>query len=110
MTLAKWLMSGEVETPKVVTLEFVSDIHLRILRSPQNSVRRLSQQVGASRESTPKAPRSLKFHAHRVKAVQELRLPDARKSYRYCLWFLDFIRNNLSVLDKTFFNTRPGLI
>jgi hypothetical protein len=42
-------------TPKVVTLELVSDVHLRLLRSPQKSVRRLSQQMGASRESNPKA-------------------------------------------------------
>lgn len=70
-------------TPKAVTLEFVSDVHLRILGSFQKSVLRLSQQMGASRESTPKAQKSLKFCVYRVKAVQELRSPDARKSQQY---------------------------
>jgi hypothetical protein len=90
-------------TPKVVTLEGISDVHLRILRCPHKFVRCLSQQMGASRESTPNAQKSLNFHAYRVKAVQELRSPDVRKSHQYCLWLLYFVLNNLSFLYKTFF-------
>lgn len=77
-----WVVDRRRNGKPRVTLEFVSDVQQRILRSPQKSVRRLSQQMGASRECTPKAQKSLKFHAYRVKAVQELRPPDARKRHQ----------------------------
>jgi hypothetical protein len=89
--------------PKVVALEFLSDVQQRILRSPQTFVRRLSQQMGTACESTPKAQKGMKCPAYRVKAVQEPRPPDTRRRHQYCEWFLDFVCNNLSVLGKTFF-------
>jgi hypothetical protein len=33
----------------------------------------------------------------------ELRPPDAGKRRQYCEWFLDIIRNSVSIPDKTFF-------
>jgi hypothetical protein len=63
-------------------------------------VRRLSQQISAS---THKALKSLKFRAYRVNVLQELRPPDAGKRRQCCEWFLDIIRNSVSIPDKTLF-------
>lgn len=90
--------------PIVVTTDMVSDVERRMLQSPQKSVRRLWQQLGASRGSTHKALKALHLRAYRVKVVQELKPPDNEKRRHYCQWLRKFIRNNVAVLDKTFFS------
>ena len=70
---------------------------------PQKSVLRVLERMGALGGSTYNDPKSLKFHAYCVKVAQELKIPDTRKHHQYCARFLDFIRNNVSTLDKTFF-------
>ena len=35
-----------------------------------------------------------------------LRPPDAGKCHQYCEWFLDFIYNSVSALDKTFLTVK----
>ena len=60
-------------------------------------------KTGASRGSTHKALKSLKFRAYQVKVAQELRPPDAGQRRQNCEWFLGLIHKNVSTLDKTFF-------
>lgn len=90
--------------PKVLTPAFLQDAQQKILQTPQKSVRRLAQEIGASRGSTHNALRALHFHAYRVKMVQEMKPLDNEKRFRYCQWFKRFIRNNINILDKTFFS------
>jgi hypothetical protein len=44
-------------------------------------------------------PHIRQFRAYRVNMAQELRPPDAEKRLQYFEWF---IRNDVSILDKTF--------
>ena len=67
-------------------------------------MRRLAQEIGASRGSTHNALRVLHFHAYRVKMVQEIKPLDIEKRFRYCQWFKKFIRSSINILDTTFFS------
>ena len=75
-----------VQTPKVI-----SNIQQRILRSPQKSTRRLSQQVSVSRTTCQRVLKSLSMRANKVTCVHELKLLDKDKRLQYCRWLLSMV-------------------
>lgn len=89
--------------PKITTPEVVANVQEHMLRSPQKSIRQLSQQVGVSYSSCRRVLKEeLHMHPYKVSVVQELHPRDFIARVQYCQWFLEHLNDN-AVLDKTFF-------
>ena len=69
------------------------DVRERLLRSPQKSLRRLSQETGYSVTMCQRAAKHAKIRPYRVTSVHELQEPDKIKGVRYCNWLLNFVEN-----------------
>ena len=54
------------------------------MQTPQKSVRCLAQEIGASRGSTHNTLTALHFQAYRLKMVEEIKILDLEKRFRYC--------------------------
>ena len=91
--------------PDVLTPEFTERVQQSLLRSPGKSLRRLSQQLGASYSTCHRATKRLRLRPYRVRVVQELRPLDSEKRVAYCQWFKRFTLNDVNnKLNNTFFS------
>ena len=79
------------------------DVRERLLRLPQKSLRRLSQETGYSVTMFQRAAKHAKIRPYRVTLVHELQEPDKMKHVRYCNWLLNFVEINPDILKVTWF-------
>jgi hypothetical protein len=85
--------------------ETVLNIQDRMLQSPSNSVRWLSQQVHVSKNTTHRILRkNLKLYPYRMSIVHQLKERDHQSCVDYCFWFQNFhVEEGEEILDVTFF-------
>ncbi|BFZ07560.1 hypothetical protein BsWGS_10599 [Bradybaena similaris] len=109
--LNKFIATGNVEdAPRsgrpVVNDEICLDIQDRILKSPDKSLRKLSQQVSLPLSRLHKVLKQrLHFHPYRISVVHELKERDNQSRVNYCTWFQAFLaEEGESILDVTFFS------
>jgi transposase len=86
--------------PSVLSNDSLEDIRTRLLQSPRNSLRKLSQQTGMTYGSVQRA----------TKVCHELKEIDKENRMRYCRWFRQFVRNGVDILENVFFLMRHGSI
>ena len=82
--------------------ETIHNVKERLLTSPSNSLRRLSQETNLPYSKRPRAANKAKLRAYRVSCVQELLPINHEKRVRFCLWIKDFITQNPGILEVTF--------
>jgi hypothetical protein len=87
----------------VLNDDTLENVRLGLLQSPSKSLRKLSQQKNTSLGSAHKAVHLLHLRAYSIHAMPDLRPTDHAARLRYRNWFKAFVRNNIRVLDKTFF-------
>jgi transposase len=89
--------------PSVLSNDSLEDIRARLLQSPRESLRKLSQQTGMTYGSLQRATKRLKLHPYRVQVCHELKEIDKEKRMRYCRWFRQFVRNDVDIFDEAWF-------
>lgn len=88
----------------ILTDEKINNISEAMARSPNKSVRRLSDEVDISVGSAHNALRkTLKLHPYKISCYHELKEADYEKRVQFCRWFRQFLDND-DVLNKTFFS------
>ncbi|PSN33238.1 hypothetical protein C0J52_24490 [Blattella germanica] len=91
----------------------VDRIRTNEMRSPQKSIRGLSQQVGVSRNTCHRVlPTNLKFRPFRVSVVHELQEPDKGNRVTHCNWLLSSIVEGFlnPITYSSFWQMKPGII
>ena len=76
----------------------------RLLASAKKSLRRLSQELGLSRNTCERAVKKRKLHAYRISVAHELKESDQVKRVAYCRWFETLLKENPGILDYSWFS------
>jgi len=109
-----WALSKKLETkgtllrkhtggrPKM-SEEMMQNVKDRLLASPKKSLHWLSQESGLSRSTCQRAAKKAKLHVCCISVVHELKEPDQVKRVAHCRWFQTLFKENLGILDYTWF-------
>jgi transposase len=95
--------------PSVLSNYSLEDIRVRLLQSPRQSLRKLSQQTGMTYGSVQRATKRQNCIHTQFQDCHELKEIDKEKRMRYCRWFRQFVRNGVDILENVSF-FRWGLV